>query len=122
MKVYCRMETGLGKECIEDRVIVENTILAGGIYMNQFPDSQMPFTVAVADGVGGNNAGNVAAHMAVEGVASFHIPKDAETTTLTQIIHETNEHIIEKSKWDPELYNMATTLTGLCHVAYATHG
>lgn len=116
MKVYCRMETGLGKENIEDRVLVGNTILAGGVYLNEFSDAGMPFTIAVADGVGGNNAGNVAAHMAAEGVASFQIPRDAQESTITQIINEANERIIEKSKWDVTCYKMATTLSGLCHV------
>lgn len=116
MKVYCRMETGLGKQHIEDRVLIENTILAGGVYLNELPDTRMPFSVAVADGVGGNKAGNIAAHMAAEGVATFQIPKDAQETTITQIINETNERIVEKSKWDPAYHKMATTLTGLCHV------
>ena len=116
MKVYCRMETGLGKEHIEDRVIIENTILAGGVYLNELPANRMPFTVAVADGVGGNNAGNVASHMAAEGVASFQIPMDSDEATITQLVNETNERIVEKSKWDPKFHKMATTLTGLCHV------
>src|SRR5699024_1843948 len=51
-----------------------------------------------------------------EGVASFQISTDAEAAAITQIISETNERIIEKSKLNPKLHNMATTLTGLCHV------
>ena len=111
------METGLGKEHIEDRVIIENTILAGGVYLNELPDSRMPFTVAVADGVGGNNAGNMAAHIAVEGLASFQIPPNAHEAAIRQIINETNERIVEKSKCDTRCHKMATTLSGLCHVA-----
>lgn len=69
MKIYCRMETGIGKKNIEDRVVVDNSIIAGGVYSADIPKMQ-PFVVAVADGVGGNNAGNVAAHVAAEGVVT----------------------------------------------------
>ena len=110
------METGLGKEHIEDRVLIDNTILAGGIYLNEMPSIRVPFTVAVADGVGGNNAGDVAAHMAVEGIASFQVPENAEAAAITQIVNETNERIVERSKWNAKYHKMATTLTGLCHV------
>ena len=116
MKVYCRMETGHGKQNIEDRVLVGNTILAGGVYVNEVPANFVPFTVAVADGVGGNKAGNVAAHMAVEGMASIHIPTDAQQDIILQIISETNERIVEKSKWDNSYHKMASTLSGLCKV------
>lgn len=116
MKIFCRMETGLGKTNIEDRLLVGSTILAGGVYVNELPLTASPFVVAVADGVGGNNAGNMAAHMAVEGVVSFSIPVDLQETTLLQLINETNIRIIERSKWEAALNKMATTLSGLCHV------
>ena len=32
MKIYCRMETGLGKRTVEDRILVGDSILAGGTY------------------------------------------------------------------------------------------
>ena len=51
MKIYCRMETGIGKKNIEDRVVVDNSIIAGGVYSADIPKMQ-PFVVAVADGVG----------------------------------------------------------------------
>ena len=120
MKIYCRMETGLEKNAIEDRVLVGNSILAGGQYYLDKPEFSAPFAIAVADGVGGNNAGNIAAHMAVEGFASIQLPgsisDDDQIETLRQIINATNLHIIEKSKTDYRLFRMATTLSGLCFV------
>lgn len=45
MKIYCRMETGIGKKNIEDRVVVDNSIIAGGVYSADIPKMQ-PFVVA----------------------------------------------------------------------------
>lgn len=39
MKIYCRMETGIGKKNIEDRVVVDNSIIAGGVYSADIPKS-----------------------------------------------------------------------------------
>ena len=116
MKIYCRMETGLGKVNIEDRLLVGNTILAGGVYSTEISLEAIPLVIAIADGVGGNSAGNIAAHMAVEGVASMNIPGGLQAGSLSQLISETNIRIVERSKWDRGLHNMATTLSGICHV------
>ena len=120
MKIYCRMETGFEKNTIEDRVLVGDTILAGGQYFLDTPACSAPFSIAIADGVGGNNAGNIAAHVAVEGFASIQlpvsIPNDDRIDTLREIINSINLRIIEKSKTDHRLFRMATTLSGLCYM------
>ena len=112
MKIYCRMETGIGKKNIEDRVVVDNSIIAGGVYSADIPKKQ-PFVVAVADGVGGNNAGNVAAHVAAEGVVTLSMPTDCPEQVLSTKIEQLNAKIVAQSQYDPQLQRMATTLTGL---------
>lgn len=116
MKIYCRMEIGPGKRAIEDRILVGDSILAGGTYYIEKDSPASPFTLAVADGVGGNRAGDFAAHLAAEGVASLNIPEDAKAETILQIIKETNDRIIEKSKSSIKYHKMASTLTGLCNI------
>lgn len=116
MKIYCRMEMGPGKREIEDRILVDGSILAGGSYFVEREISSSPFTLAIADGVGGNSAGYLAAHLASEGVASFNIPEHANIETISQIIKETNYRIIEKSEMNFRFHRMASTLTGLCHI------
>lgn len=112
MKIYCRMETGIGKKNIEDRVVVDNSIIAGGVYSADIPKMQ-PFVVAVADGVGGNNAGNVAAHVAAEGVVTLSMPTDCPEQVLSAKIEQLNAKIVAQSQYDPHQQRMATTLTGL---------
>lgn len=106
MKIYCRMETGIGKKNIEDRVVVDNSIIAGGVYSADIPKMQ-PFVVAVADGVGGNNAGNVAAHVAAEGVVTLSMPTDCPEQVLSAKIEQLNAKIVAQSQYDPHLQRMA---------------
>lgn len=112
MRVDCRMEVGLGKQDIEDRILVENTIMAGGVYTTSIPRSK-PFIIAVADGVGGNNAGDLAAHIAVEGLLSMYLGGIDCVEALEARITQINARIIEQSQQNQRLNRMATTLSGL---------
>lgn len=57
MKVYAATQNGIHKNRNEDRVLIGSTILAAGEYSLEMPSG----IVAVADGVGGNRAGDTAA-------------------------------------------------------------
>lgn len=112
MRVVCRMETGAGKLDIEDRALIGDTILAGGEYSIEVPDGK-PFVLAVADGVGGHKAGDVAACTAVEGITAANLRGVDTEAALLARISEANARIIERSIQDPSLEKMATTLSGL---------
>ena len=112
MRVVCRMETGAGKLNIEDRALIGDTILAGGEYSIEVPDGK-PFVLAVADGVGGHKAGDVAACTAVEGITAANLRGVDTEAALLARISEANARIIERSIQDPSLEKMATTLSGL---------
>lgn len=114
MRVYCRMETGVGKVNIEDRVLIDDSIIAGGSYSADISDTN-PFIVAIADGVGGNNAGNVASHMAVEGLISLSMFQVYSEQALLAKINQINAKIVEQSRTSAAYSKMATTLTGLFH-------
>lgn len=102
MKVTALTRKGVNKLENEDRIVVGSVVISDG-----------PFTcnlhncfLAIADGVGGNNAGATASHFVSEAIsrASGIDPEMFETI---------NERLIEESLKDSRLEKMATTLTGI---------
>ena len=114
MRIICHMQMGTNKTRTEDRVLVGDSIIAGGSYDNVLGENNYPFVIAIADGVGGNAAGDMAAHMAVSSLAGVVLPKEINETVLLKILRDTNSKIIERSIADSEHKNMATTLSGVC--------
>ncbi|HIJ56772.1 MAG TPA: serine/threonine-protein phosphatase [Deltaproteobacteria bacterium] len=78
---------------------------------------------AVADGMGGHAAGEVASKMACEGLLQYYEPNiDQETESsdpvfklkrLRRVIHKTNEEIYRYAQTHPEFSGMGTTLSVL---------
>jgi len=64
---------------------------------------------AVADGMGGHAAGEVASAMAIERLESVHPPHTAET--LTRAVHAANEAILAAGRESPGRSGMGTTVT-----------
>lgn len=112
MRINCRMETGIGKRVIEDCILIDNSILAGGVFSTTIPHGT-PFSVAIADGVGGNNAGNWASHIAAEGLLSMKLRAVDNESALEAQIKQINAQIVERSLQEKQLDKMATTLSGL---------
>ena len=72
---------------------------------------------AVADGMGGHQAGEVASEMALRPVAqldgqSYDDPK-AATQALRQAIEAANRSVVSEARKDPNLAGMGTTLTAV---------
>ena len=77
----------------------------------------LPLVVAVADGMGGHKAGDIASGMAVEAVSASIMAEpiedggyDAVASRLARIIDEANEVIYRRSLADIECSGMGTTL------------
>lgn len=83
---------------------------------------------AVADGMGGHRAGEVASHLALETLvdqvaasrrAGFAWPyghddsRDAAANELAHAMHAANARVVEAGERDPELAGMGTTVTAL---------
>jgi protein phosphatase len=73
---------------------------------------------AVADGVGGHQAGEVAARMAGEGLAQYYADARAREvatrqTVLQEVFAEINRAVFRKSVSANEFFGMGTTLTAL---------
>lgn len=83
---------------------------------------------AVADGMGGHQAGEVASEMALQPIADLDgrdFPDQAEATrALAEAIRQANRSVVDKAASDPAFQGMGTTLTavllreGRLHVAH----
>jgi serine/threonine protein phosphatase PrpC len=68
---------------------------------------------AVADGMGGHVAGNVASRLAIEAVTNAQLPSDLNglEDSLADLITEANGTLLEHASSNPECAGMGTTLT-----------
>jgi len=69
---------------------------------------------AVADGMGGHQAGEVASHLALETLASAF--DAAGTEVLVAAVEQANTALVERAADDPELAGMGTTLCAMALV------
>lgn len=79
---------------------------------------------AVADGMGGHAAGDIASRIAVDVVddRSAHIPDNGGSAYFQETVRQAHEAILRAARADPELEGMGTTLTLLRLVPDGTHG
>jgi len=96
----CAMRTDVGKV----RRINEDSALV----------MRSPGAYAVADGMGGHNAGDVASGLAVECMRKRLRGRKPYVTLLQNAVQETNIVLLQRAKEDPAYRGMGTTLTLLC--------
>ncbi len=68
---------------------------------------------AVADGMGGHAAGEVASRIAVEALATLEEHPPSRPEDVAEVLREANRRILQAQAEDPELRGMGTTVTGL---------
>jgi protein phosphatase len=73
---------------------------------------------AVADGLGGHNAGDVASRLAIEPIIALDrrlgdVPPDQVSDTLTDAVIEANRAVYRKAQADAKVRGMGTTLTAV---------
>ena len=102
MKVYLLSQKGINKDASEDRVLVGNEVFSDQEAVRILSHGH----VLLADGVGGNNAGAVAALQVCKKMSDI-----AELTP--ESFSAINEHLISMSAANENYRNMATTATGV---------
>lgn len=102
MKIIAVTQKGTGKTENEDRIVVGKSVLAGGTLSGEIESG----VLAIADGVGGNNAGSAASHFIAGKVCNL-------TDITVEALGEINEELLALSMKDAGYDGMAATLSGV---------
>jgi serine/threonine protein phosphatase PrpC len=70
-----------------------------------------PWTLAVADGIGGHNAGEQASQRLI---ASLALHRECSTAGITQLLHDLNMEFCTLGRMNPTLAGMGAAVAGLC--------
>lgn len=103
MNVVAVTQKGFKKEENEDRILIGKSVIASGAFQTKEPVK----LVAIADGVGGNQAGAVASQFVMHQLAQ-------ENCVSEKAFLQINHNILSLSAKKQEYYGMATTLSGIC--------
>ena len=103
MKIIAVTLKGQKKQENEDRIIIGQTVLADGLFEGELSAC----VLAVADGVGGNNAGAVASEFVARRLSLLQ-------EVSREALEDINDALLVASEADPGCAGMATTLSGLC--------
>ena len=84
---------------------------------------ELGMLIAVADGMGGHNGGDVASQVAVNTVASYYSTrrKDSPLDRLISTVEQANRQIFDISQENEGLYGMGTTLTTMVFQGREAH-
>ncbi len=108
-------DNGVVRDHNEDSVVVGDWTLCGSeVQVPQtlvFSDDE-PLVVAVADGLGGHPAGEVASAVAVEMLARSR-PLPADEGGLRELIQACNHAVYDEAAHDADRTGMGTTVSGL---------
>ena len=100
--------TGKVRKHNEDSFLIMGQVKNSSLYIKQ---AQSPFLLAVADGVGGEEKGEVASNMALLQLSKF---KDIDNSNaLAQYIININSSLCDFIKDNPDHAKMGTTLAGM---------
>ncbi len=102
MKVFVYTVKGKNKAASEDRVLVGSDVYLENYIVTEIKSGN----VVIADGVGGNMGGAVAAYQLCKRLADIVEPNESDFTRI-------NEYLLEKGETDNNCRDMATTATGI---------
>lgn len=103
MKIIAITRKGPSKVENEDRIVIGRNLLAEGNIQAAFSSG----IVAVADGVGGNNAGAIASHFVAQNLTAID-------EVSQEVFAKINDDLLQQSETHADYSNMATTLSGIC--------
>jgi len=105
MQVFAMTQKGTLSKENEDRIIIGKTILSNGF----FRCDNHSGVVAVADGVGGNNAGAIASHYVAYRLGDM-------LSTSKEFLESVNKELLALSESNSDYHKMATTLSGFTYI------
>ena len=103
---------GSGREINQDRVVVNDTVVDSDHPTTAVFTVDPPSLIAVLDGMGGHPAGDIAAALAAEVIASG----SSQVTTepgLVSLVGDANRFLYEAMRVHPGLRDMGTTIAGV---------
>lgn len=110
MDVEALVRKGSNKERCEDRCLIGRSVLCD---VDGRSSMSPPFMMAVADGVGGNRLGDMAAGYVLQQLASADADALSDSAAVRSFVTARNEELISLAQGIAGARNMATTLTGI---------
>jgi len=107
-EIYALTDTGLKREHNEDCFLVNRFVTASG---ERHEALESDFIIAVADGMGGEKAGEVASRLALDGFQDLSLPVTTEELVIT--IRQIHDAILDYGGRNCEARGLGTTLVGL---------
>lgn len=108
MNVTVQIQKGPHKQNCDDAALIEHDVYGEGIHRIQL---EMPCTVAVADGVGGNQGGKEASHFVLRFLGDATDIANQRAEKLQVLLQDCNDALLSEAEKNTEHGKMATTLT-----------
>ena len=103
---------GSGREINQDRVVVNDTVADSDHPTTAVLTVDPPSLIAVLDGLGGHPAGDIAAALAAEVIASGSSQVKTEQEVVS-LVENANRFLYEAMRVHPGLREMGTTIAGV---------
>lgn len=108
-EIYACTDVGMIREHNEDCFLINDYIASSGEkHVSQYCGD---FILAVADGVGGVNAGEIASRMVLEHLATM--PRDLGESDIACFIQALNDKLLSYGEDNPDARGLGTTLAGI---------
>ena len=114
-------DVGLKRQQNEDMILIGNEYFRNTKekYSVELHSDSIPYIVAVSDGLGGHNAGEIASEIVMHNVSQFvmQLPHNLNInelkTNITRLFQNLHSYIIGEGKTNPSLNGMGATFVGL---------
>lgn len=122
LSISAQSHTGHVRTNNEDMILIGNRYVRDEVYEITLPldTDTPPLLIALADGMGGHNAGEVASEQTLQSLSAFadSLPTGLSPEELTHAFSEwiqaAHDHLLEMGTSTPSCQGMGTTLVGLC--------